>query len=39
MRNRNYDYIGGFVDYLKEIIRIIINVFDKIKGKDVEWDF
>ena len=39
MRNRDYSYIGKFVEYLKDILRIIVNVFDKLKGNEVDWDF
>ena len=38
MRNRDYSYIGKFVEYLKDIVKIIMNIFDKIQGKDVNWD-
>ena len=38
MRNRDYSYIGKFVEYLKDLVKIIMNIFDKIQGKDVNWD-
>ncbi len=38
MRNRDYAYIGKFVEYLRDIIKIISNLIDKLKGKDVDWD-